>query len=256
VRVALYAGAWVPAPKLVCELSGLVLLVNMYASIFFLACISLDRCAAICFPMRSRLSGARRRAPWYSAVVWVLVVGASLPPYLGRKMAQPTNAIAHSNTSTNSSDRAPCARCFEERPVYVAQPSALASTMLVGCGVPLATLLVCSLALLRSVRRSPAARQDWPRVRAAVCATLAVFTLCFLPYHLALLLMALSPTNIGLQRAYHAAVPLACLNTVLDPVCYYFATETFQKSPGVRALRNALVSNTGSEQHQRSRGNH
>ncbi|XP_055521339.1 lysophosphatidic acid receptor 6-like [Leucoraja erinacea] len=253
VRVAFYAGAWHPKapPRLACEISGMVFLINMYASIFFLACISLDRCAAICFPMKSRLSGARRGAPWYSALVWLVVVGASLPPYLYLKLRELPEAQQNANTSNIS-----CIRCFEDRPAYVSDPAALAFALLNGCVVPLATVLACSLALLRSVRRSPAARQDWPRVRNTVAVTLAVFALCFLPYHMVLLLMAVGPTPRNFDQAYHAAVPLACLNTVLDPVCYYFATETFQKSPGVRAVRNALITNTGSDVHQRSRGNH
>ncbi|XP_032870543.1 lysophosphatidic acid receptor 4-like [Amblyraja radiata] len=253
VRVAFYTDAWHPEapPRLACEISGMVFLVNMYASIFFLACISLDRCAAICFPMRSRLSGARRGAPWYSALVWLVVVGASLPPYLYLKLGKGLEGQQNANTSNTT-------YCFKDRPNYVSNPAALAFALLMGCGVPLATVLACSLALLRSVRRSPAARQDWPRVRNTVAVTLAVFALCFLPYHMVLLLMLVEPStkDFGLDRAYHAAVPLACLNTVLDPVCYYFATETFQKSPGVRALRNALITNTGSDAQQRSRGNH
>ncbi|XP_069776221.1 lysophosphatidic acid receptor 6 [Narcine bancroftii] len=235
-----------PFPQLLCELTGLIFLVNMYASIFFLTCISLDRCVAVCFPMKSVLSRLRRQAHWYSVGVWVLVVGASLPPYLHIKLAP-----RHLNAS--------CILCFDQRPNYITQPTTLAFTLLVGCGLPLATILACSLALMRTVRRSSAARMDyidWRKIRNMVVANVVIFTVCFLPYHVLLLLLKVWPSQKDrLLAAYLAAVPLACSNTVLDPLSYYFATETFQRSLGIQAMKMALTTNTESDGHDRVRGN-
>ncbi|XP_062903702.1 lysophosphatidic acid receptor 6 isoform X3 [Mobula hypostoma] len=232
---------------LVCELNGIVFLVNMYASIFFLTCISLDRCVAICFPMKSRLNSLRSCATCYSVGVWLLVVGASLPPYLHLKLKNMSNA---SSCSSNFS-------CFEQQPKFITQPATMAVTLLLGCGVPLATIVICSLALIRALQRSPASRMDcvdWRRIRNMVLANVLIFAVCFVPYHVVLLLLGLAGDKRTLINVYLATIPLACLNTVLDPLCYYFATETFQRSLGVRALRGALTSNTESEgQHHRSR---
>ncbi|XP_051900818.1 lysophosphatidic acid receptor 6 [Pristis pectinata] len=230
-----------PYPRLLCELNGLIFLVNMYGSIFFLTCISLDRCVAICFPMKSWLNGLRRHAAWYSAAVWLLVVGASIPPYLFGKLGQ-------------QQPNASCHQCFDQRPEFLTKPATLSFTLMLGCGVPLATILACSLALLRVLQRSSATRMDfidWRKIRNMVVANVVIFALCFLPYHVVLLLLALDSDDQRLLPTYRATLPLACLNTVLDPLCYYFATETFQRSLGVRALRNALTSHTDSEGQQR-----
>ncbi|XP_072904806.1 lysophosphatidic acid receptor 6-like isoform X1 [Hemitrygon akajei] len=225
---------------LICELNGIALLVNMYASIFFLTCISLDRCVAICFPMKSRLNRLRSCATCYSVGIWVVVVGASLPPYLFLKLKTPLN-ISCNNFS-----------CFEQYPRFITWQPTMAVTLLLGCGVPLATIVTCSLALIRALQRSTASRMDcvdWRRIRNMILANVLIFAVCFVPYHIVLLLLGLDVNNKTLANAYFATIPLACLNTVLDPLCYYFATETFQKSLNVRALRNALTSNTESEGH-------
>ncbi|XP_048380251.1 lysophosphatidic acid receptor 6-like isoform X4 [Stegostoma tigrinum] len=227
-----------PLPPLLCELTGLVFLVNMYGSIFFLTCISLDRCVAICFPMKSRLNSLRGRAKWISAGVWLLVVGASIPPYL---------AIPKAGNETGA-----CTLCFDKKPTYVTNPATVAPTLLVGYGIPLGTILACSLSLLRAVRRSSATRMDyvdWRKIRNMVAANVVIFVVCFLPYHTVLLLYVAvraperEPT---LRASYRAAIAVACLNAIFDPLAYYFVTETFQKSVGMKALKNALTSNTDS----------
>ncbi|XP_072447392.1 lysophosphatidic acid receptor 6 [Chiloscyllium punctatum] len=223
-------------PPLLCELTGLIFLVNMYGSIFFLTCISLDRCVAICFPMKSRVNSLRGQAKWISAGVWLLVVGASIPPYL--LIRKPGNATEE------------CQLCFHQKPSYVTNPATVVPTLLVGYGIPLSTILVCSLALLRGVHRSSAARMDyvdWHKIRNMVAANVVIFVICFLPYHTVLLLYLAAPSQErALGASYRATISVACLNAIFDPLAYYFATETFQKSVGMKALRNALTSNTDS----------
>ncbi|XP_067880128.1 lysophosphatidic acid receptor 6 [Heterodontus francisci] len=236
MRISFYVNRQ-PFHLLVCELNGLIFLVNMYGSIFFLTCISLDRCVAICFPMKSRLNEFRNRARWISAAVWALVIGASIPPYLMVKL----RAINES-----------CNLCFDKKPKYVTNPMTVAPTLLIGYGIPLTTMLVCSLALLRGVRRSSATRMDyvdWRKIRNMVVANMVIFIICFFPYHTVLLLNSISQNKSKqhvLLVIYRATMSLACCNAMLDPIAYYFATETFQKSVGMKALKNALTSNTDS----------
>ncbi|GCB79077.1 lysophosphatidic acid receptor 6-like [Scyliorhinus torazame] len=223
-------------PLRLCELNGLIFLVNMYGSIFFLTCISLDRCVAICFPMKSRLNELRKRATWLSVGIWVLVIGASIPPYLLIK--RPSNDSCHS--------------CFDQKPTYVTNPVTLVPTLLIGYGIPLATILVCSLALLRGIRQSSATRMDyidWHKIRNMVLANVVIFIICFLPYHTVLLLYYIHPATgkaSALPGSYRITITMACFNAALDPLAYYFATETFQRSVGMKALKNALTSNTDS----------
>ncbi|XP_078390030.1 lysophosphatidic acid receptor 6-like isoform X1 [Cetorhinus maximus] len=223
-------------PLRLCELNGLIFLVNMYGSIFFLTCISLDRCVAICFPMKSRLNELRNWATWISVGIWVLVIGASIPPYL--IIPRKSNASCHS--------------CFDKHPNFVTNPMTVVPTLFIGYGIPLATILICSHALLRGIRQSTATRMDyvdWHKIRNMVLANVVIFIICFLPYHTVLLLYNVSPAkdqDSALPAAYRITITVACFNAMLDPIVYYFATETFQKSVGMKALKNVLTSNTDS----------
>lgn len=213
----------------VCQVTGLIFLVNMYTSIFFLACISLDRCIATLWPMHLPLRRLHHAAPWVSAVVWLLSVGSSLPPYLILKLGK--------NNATNHS-------CLDHS--AVTNPLTVSFTLSIGFGLPFALLLVCSLLALRSVRGSGRPDPHLNKVRKTqnmILANLLIFTFCFLPYH------AVLPFYGQLQRrsnrtallVYHAAQLLASSNAALDPILYYFSTEAFQKTQLVATV-GAMVS--------------
>ncbi|CDQ86938.1 unnamed protein product [Oncorhynchus mykiss] len=51
-------------PQVLCEGMGLVLLVNMYGSIFLLTCMCFDRCMAVCLPMLSWVQEGRKKPRW------------------------------------------------------------------------------------------------------------------------------------------------------------------------------------------------
>ncbi|XP_078284197.1 lysophosphatidic acid receptor 6-like [Rhinoraja longicauda] len=217
--------------QLVCEVATLIFLVNMYTSIFFLACISLDRCVAMLWPLRLPVRRLHRAAPWVSAAVWLLSVGASLPPYLiVRLSGQPgINRTCHD---------------------YKAMTHKLTVffTLSIGFGVPFGLLLVCSLLALRTVRGGQRVGGEAAQLRAArktqkmILANLLIFTFCFLPYH-ALLpfydkLLHRAP-RVALNL-YQAAQLLASSNAALDPVLYYFSTEAFRKTQLVAAVGAVL----------------
>ncbi|MFT7810139.1 P2Y purinoceptor 5-like [Arapaima gigas] len=203
-----------------CEVVGLVLLVNMYGSIFLLMCISIDRCVAVCFPMSALVKEGRKKAPLICLGVWMLTVGASLPIYLAKK--QSTNQSPYTNS------------CFGTPPVYATQSVAIASTLTVGFGIPLATMLLCSWFLIRTIGRSTVAQMDLidsRKIRRMITASLLLFLMCFLPYHIMLVLLFAYSRNVPtlLCSAFPYSLMLACLNATLDPIMYYFTTETFRK---------------------------
>uniref|UniRef100_A0AAY4AVY0 Si:dkey-3k24.8 n=1 Tax=Denticeps clupeoides TaxID=299321 RepID=A0AAY4AVY0_9TELE len=200
-------------PQKLCEVMGVALLVNMYGSILLLSCMSLDRCVAVCFPMSLCVREARKKAGWICCGVWVLTVGTSLPMYFGSTSAQ--------------------VKCFHSFPVYATQTAVMASTLTVGFGIPLTVMLVSSWGLLRAIACSHAAQTelDGRKAQRMVATNMIIFLSCFLPYHLTLWILYLNQDSIScLQlRAFHYSLMVACVNTMLDPLAYYFITETFRK---------------------------
>ncbi|XP_030635066.1 lysophosphatidic acid receptor 6 [Chanos chanos] len=211
-----------------CEATGVVLLINMYGSIFLLTCISFDRCLAVCFPLSSRVQEGRKRAPLVCLGVWFLTVGASLPNYIlvkGRESRK---------------------NCFMSFPLYTTQKNAVALTLTVGFGIPLAIMVLSSWGLLRAISRSTAAQTadlvDSRKIQRMIVISLVVFLVCFLPYHLTLGLMYLYSGNpeifpCALVITYHYSLMVACLNAMLDPLVYYFTTETFRREVDMDAVR-------------------
>jgi len=68
-----------PFGSLLCKLSVSLFYTNMYGSILFLTCISVDRFLAIVHPFRSRGLRTKRNAKIVCVAVWILVLSGSLP---------------------------------------------------------------------------------------------------------------------------------------------------------------------------------
>ncbi|XP_029437014.1 lysophosphatidic acid receptor 6-like [Rhinatrema bivittatum] len=228
-------------PDLICELVGLILLVNMYTSIFLLTCISWDRCMAVCFPMRPWIKRLRKKARFICFGVWFLSTSASIPAYLSSKF-----------TPDDLSNK--CSQCFQSTPKYVTSLGPVAAALTIGFAMPVAIMAACSWTLVRAIQRSVAAQMELinsVKIRHMIVANMTVFLLCFLPYHAVLVLYLTSAIAADhLDFIYHCVLLAACFNTALDPLAYYFATETFQKMVVADNLRRILGSRTDSDEAQ------
>lgn len=61
-----------------CKVSGTAFITNIYGSMLFLTCISVDRFLAIVYPFRSRSIRTRRNAALVCAAVWLTIVGGGI----------------------------------------------------------------------------------------------------------------------------------------------------------------------------------
>ncbi|XP_031135361.1 lysophosphatidic acid receptor 6 [Sander lucioperca] len=240
MRIYYYLG-YHGLPQRLCEVLGLVLKANMYGSIFLLTCMCFDRCMAVSFPMSSRVQAGRKKAPLVCLVIWMLTFGASLPIYLKPKTAN------HKEY------------CFDSFPVFATNPVVVVPTLFVGFGIPLVIMLICSWGLVRAVRRSSVAQTnlvDSKKIHRMIATSLLIFLLSFLPYHAMLALLSLyrENTTCPMQDAYRYSLMLSCLNSVLDPIAYYFTTDTFRRKMDIGAVRSMFPLNSqSSDVNNRSR---
>ncbi|KAK5848650.1 hypothetical protein PBY51_006245 [Eleginops maclovinus] len=239
MRIYYYLGFEVLPPWL-CEVLGLVLKANMYGSIFFLNCICFDRCMAVTFPMSSCVQAGRKKAPWICFGIWTLTFGASLPIYLTKRKTSEYPI------------------CFDSLPVYATNPVVVFPTLIVGFGIPLVIMLICSWGLVRAVQSSTAAQTnlvDSGKIQRMIASSLLIFMLSFLPYHVILAVLSLYRDNITcpMRTAYRYSLMMACLNTVLDPIAYYFTTDTFKKNVDMSTVRRMFLLNSQSSDVNRSR---
>ncbi|CAB1351433.1 unnamed protein product, partial [Coregonus sp. 'balchen'] len=179
-------------PQILCEGMGLVLLANMYGSIFLLTCMCFDRCMAVCLPMSSWVQEGRKKAPLVCLGVWLLTAGASLPIYISKRR------------------------------------SSIAQTDLIDSG----------------------------KIQRMITISLVIFLTCFLPYHgtLALLYVHREAITCPLLAAYHYSLMVACLNAMLDPLAYYFTTETFRRKVDKDSVRKMFPLNSQNSSEGNNRG--
>nr|XP_040039040.1 lysophosphatidic acid receptor 6 [Gasterosteus aculeatus aculeatus]XP_040039042.1 lysophosphatidic acid receptor 6 [Gasterosteus aculeatus aculeatus] len=230
-------------PQWLCDVLGLVLKANMYGSIFLLTSICFDRCMAVTFPMSTRVQEWRKKAPLVCLGIWLLTFGASVPIYLSKRSQVVTNVTKY---------------CFDSPPVYATNLVVVLPTLFVGFGIPLIVMLIGSWGLARAVQRSSVAQTDLVdgrKIKRMIITSLFIFILSFLPYHVILVLFPLygDRNQQPMQAAYIYSLMVACFNTVLDPVAYYFATDTFRKSVDMGAVRRMFPLNSQSSETNRSR---
>lgn len=228
-------------PQWLCDVLGLILKANMYGSIFLLTFICFDRCMAVTFPMSTRVKHWRKKAPLVCLGIWMLTFGVSLSIYLTKRRQVSTEK-----------------HCFDNLPVYAIQPLVVLSTLLVGFAIPLVVMLICSFGLVRAVRQSTVAKTnlvDSRKIQRMIAASLFTFLLSFLPYHAILGVLSLYRDKIScpMLTSYRYSLMVACLNTVLDPIAYYFTTDTFRRKVDIGAIQRMLPLNSQSSLQANSR---
>uniref|UniRef100_A0A8C6WJ15 Lysophosphatidic acid receptor 4 n=1 Tax=Neogobius melanostomus TaxID=47308 RepID=A0A8C6WJ15_9GOBI len=199
-----------------CKVSGTAFITNIYGSMLFLTCISVDRFLAIVYPFRSRSIRTRRNAA---------LVGISVTFF----------------STINSKHRA--TTCFEgfSKSTWKTYLSKITIFIeIVGFLCPLLANLVCSSLVLRTLRRPVTVghSENKQRVLRMIVVHLSIFIVCFVPYNSILFLYALVRTqalaNCGVERFARTLYPItlcmASLNCCLDPVVYYFTSESFKKT--------------------------
>lgn len=212
--------SWTPGVAY-CHLTFILKYISLYGGIFFLVCIAVDRYFAVVHPLASPLRRLRV-AQLVSGGIWCLVLGLSAGLPLLRY------AASHLHQ--------PC----------LLDPSLQRhrTIILVSLGIVLGSFLLPTVLLLYSyckvlgVLRQPRhrsrsqlrSRQHTLRV---IYWVLGVFLLCFVPYHVNLLVYTL--THVGLlphcglakvTRAVHPVVlSLASSNCCLNPLVYYFSSS-------------------------------
>ncbi|XP_029296949.1 probable G-protein coupled receptor 174 [Cottoperca gobio] len=212
--------------------------VNMYASIYFLVCVSVRRCELIMRPLRYK-SSRRKGDLIICALGWLLVCLCCLPFPLLRN---PSNK-REPNSSLFTSEARPVMVCFSELPMRtVSVPAAWALLILaelLGFIIPIILVLACTCLTAGSLRESTAwaipDRGEKRRALRMVLSCAVVFLVCFVPYHVTMpldfLLKANTLSSCALRkmilRCHPITLCLASLNCSLDPLMYYFTTDEF-----------------------------
>ncbi|KAK3535480.1 hypothetical protein QTP70_016901 [Hemibagrus guttatus] len=253
LRVYYYITLTWPFGKGLCLLCFYLKYLNMYASIAFLVCISIQRCAFLMRPFCAR-QWKRRYDVRISIIVW-LIVGCCCSPFiLMRNTAQdPTNLSLQNTTKHNET-------CFKDLPMRKLNITIavviMSSGELLGFVAPLTIIILCSYFIIYSLKQSlrpGVSVNDKRRALRMVLVCTGVFLFCFAPYHINFILYMMVSQDIIKQCSLRQAVKqfhpislcIASLNCCLNPLIYYFLTTEFRQQlsrQGSSILRGRLMS--------------
>ncbi|CAL8364829.1 unnamed protein product [Lota lota] len=216
-----------------CKLSVSLFYTNMYGSIFFLTCISVDRFLAIVYPFRSKTIRNKRNAKLVCCVVWVTVLAGTLPTGF---LLQTTSAEQMMSNTTY---------CFEQYSSnqWKTELSKVVVFMVtVGFLIPFIVNVYCSVRVLLILRKpkviSRGSTLNKTKILRMILVHLLIFCFCFIPYNVNLLFYSLVRTKalngcyaeIVVRAIYPVAFCISVTNCCFDPVIYYFTSETIQNS--------------------------
>ncbi|XP_061538571.1 G-protein coupled receptor 4 [Phycodurus eques] len=219
-----------------CKLFGFIFYTNIYVSIAFLCCISLDRYLAVAYPLRFVKVRRVKTAILVSATVWLIEIVANSAPLFHDELFQ--GRFNHTF-------------CFEKYPMQDWVAGMNLYRIFLGFLAPWTAMLVAYRGILAAVRCNVSTeRQEKAKIQRLALSLILIVLLCFGPYHVLLLVRSVmflrKPCACGSEErlfaAYHVSLALTSLNCVADPILYCFVNEGARHDVG-RAL-SALLSPT------------
>ncbi|XP_010714919.1 uracil nucleotide/cysteinyl leukotriene receptor [Meleagris gallopavo] len=214
-----FSGNHWPFGEIPCRLTGFLFYLNMYASIYFLMCISVDRFLAIVHPVKS----IKLRRPLYAhlacAFLW-LIVGVAMAPLL-----LSVQTVEMNNTTI-------CLQLYREK----ASRHALVS-LAVAFTFPFVTTVTCYLLIIRSLKSGNRVEKHLKeKAIKMIIMVLMIFLVCFVPYHVNryIYILHYNGTKASCETQRLLALNnritscLTSLNGAFDPVMYFFVAEKFR----------------------------
>ncbi|XP_072102459.1 C3a anaphylatoxin chemotactic receptor-like [Mobula birostris] len=216
-KVAL-VNTW-PRDNVLCKLLPSAIVLNMYASVFLLTMISIDRCLAVTRPIWSQ---THRSLPWVRAAclgAWGLAFLMCLPTlltrqvYIGSEFGLIFCTINYTGTY------------FGDRTREVVEVTRALFAFI----FPFLIMASCYLLIGQKLQRGKFAKSSKTRKPIRLIAfVVAAFFICWLPYHIC----GLAQAFFNLQVAFiwdTLSVGLASFNSALNPILYVFAGRDFRQ---------------------------
>ncbi|XP_026874869.1 apelin receptor B [Electrophorus electricus] len=218
-----------------CKISSYVVLLNMYASVFCLTCLSLDRYLAIVHSLSSSQLRTRGHMQASLAAIWITSGALAAPTLLFR-----------TTVDDKETNRTSCAMDFSlvvqrpgEESLWIAGLS-MSSTAL-GFLLPLLAMMVCygfiGCTVTRHFGHLRKEDQKKRRLLKIITTLVVVFAACWTPFHVvksmdALSYLGLAPDSCALLSVLLLAHPyatcLAYVNSCLNPFLYAFFDLRFR----------------------------
>lgn len=198
-----------------CKLNTLIAVINMFASIFLLTAVSVDRCVSIWVVVWAQNKRTVRKAQLISATIWGIAVICSTPFATFRELQVMGNATYCGYPSTMK----------EEQLIFL-----VVFRFVMGFLIPFLVIFVSYVAIC--VRAGRLQRTRKSRSRRIIFSIVFAFFICWLPFHVTQFIQLYdknaAATDIVLIGGPLTLI-LAFANSSLNPILYVFMCDEFQK---------------------------
>ncbi|KAK9513592.1 hypothetical protein VZT92_027111 [Zoarces viviparus] len=225
-----------PFGKFMCKLNSAINLLNIFASVYMLVVISVDRCVSVVWPIWAQNHRNVRKASCVSLGVWVLALILSTPYFVFRDTGPSyfdEDVINCFNNFAFSDD-------YETPSVNqlrLLRLQAMTITrFLLGFVVPFTVIVSCYAVIVHRIRRNRTLASHSSRPFKIIVAVITIFFLCWAPFHIMTLIEMVNflPAyrSLTLNHVTTIGIPissgLAFLNSCLNPLLYVFMGQDFK----------------------------
>uniref|UniRef100_UPI0037E79521 chemokine-like receptor 1 n=1 Tax=Semicossyphus pulcher TaxID=241346 RepID=UPI0037E79521 len=214
--------------RFMCKSVSFIMFLNMFSSIFLLVVISMDRCVSVMFPVWAQNHRTVTKASIIVVFCWILAIALSCPSVVFREVGTVLGRTICFNNYTH--DR------YSHKAVAV-------SRFLAGFIVPFVIIIICYSIIILRLRTSRMTKSTKPFK--VMTALVAAFFICWLPYHV-FVLLELNHQHYDqsiLITGLKVGTSLAAANSFLNPVLYVFMGNDFKqkfKSTVLSKMENAM----------------
>ncbi|XP_041078993.1 hydroxycarboxylic acid receptor 2-like [Polyodon spathula] len=207
-----------------CSISLFLLTTNRAGSILFLTAVAVDRYFKVVHPHHAVNTMALTKAVYTACVLWVLAI--SMTVYLLTK----SHEFPNGNLTQCDS--------FTICPSSTSDGTWHNALFVLEFCVSLSIVLYCSFGIAWKLKANLQDKQA--RIRKAlklVTAVVVLFVVCFLPSNVTRILIWIKKgkhindcdSYEALDSGFYITISLTYLNSMLDPLVYYFSSPTFKK---------------------------
>ncbi|XP_054825849.1 chemerin-like receptor 2 [Eublepharis macularius] len=210
-----------PFGKWLCKANSFIALFNMFASVFFLTAISLDRYMHLIHPVSSYKYRTVRNTCFWVAAIWILATMIGSPSLYFRD-----TLTLHNNFTICYNNFHP----HDFRLIVLIHHILTWVRFFLGYLFPLLTMIVCYSLLFIKVKRSAILISN--RLFWTVLAVVVAFFVCWTPYHIFSILELTVHHNDYFHNLLRDAIPLtvsfAFINSCLNPILYVLLSKKLQ----------------------------
>ncbi|XP_049440145.1 chemerin-like receptor 1 [Epinephelus fuscoguttatus] len=226
-------GCYWPSESFMCKLSSTLISLNIFASVYILMVISVDRCVSVVWPVWAQNYRSVLSASYVSLSVWILALILSSRIFIFNSTG---SSYLHDNIITSCKNLA----LYNDytRPSVNQQLQAMTITfLLLGFVVPFTVIFSCYAVIIHRRRRNRNLASQSSRPFKILTAVIITFFLCLAPYHIIALTEMINdmPAHHSQTLVYiitigaPIATSLAIFRSCLNPLLYVLVGQDYNK---------------------------